>query len=110
MTITTSQDRRDNAGLFLCDQNGFLTEDISYWNENDKKLFYRFLTKREQLLLMGFSNEDYESIKDFSKSKIETLAGNSIVVDKLVVIFRQIFFRIKKQAIVNSPSIKSWRS
>lgn len=100
MTITTCQDRRDNAGLFLCDQNGFLTEDISYWNENDKKLFYRFLTKREQLLLMGFSNEDYEAIKDFSKSKIETLSGNSIVVDKLVVIFRQIFFRIKKQAIV----------
>lgn len=104
MTITTNQDRRDNAGLFLCDENGFITNDISYWEEDSEKLFYRFLTAREQLLLMGFTNKDYEALKniDIKDSKIELMAGNSIIVNKLEIIFFEIFKKIvRKQKLEN---------
>ncbi|MGE4572433.1 MAG: DNA (cytosine-5-)-methyltransferase [Candidatus Izemoplasmatales bacterium] len=85
-TITTRQDRHPNSGV------------IDY---NGEKNTFRFLTAREVFLLMGFSEEDYESIENgnfyrnktslfFSRDKYYVLAGNSIVVDVLEVVFKRI--------------------
>ena len=88
-TVTTKQDRNPNSGL------------ISFQPENSKKAKWRYLTPRECFLLMGFDEEDYDSIiennisttrtrKFFTLEKLIKLAGNSIVVDVLEAIFRQI--------------------
>lgn len=91
-TITTKQDRWPNAGILFCDENGKVInlnnkeENIQI---NGDKAPYRFLTPREQLLLMGFDNSTYYKLKEIgmSKTKIQMMAGNSIVVQKLEAIF-----------------------
>jgi DNA (cytosine-5)-methyltransferase 1 len=86
-TITTKQDRHPNAGnvYFKTSRNNF-----------------RFLTPRECFLLMGFDEDDYESIvnnnfytgqKDrmfFTRDKLYKLAGNSIVVNMLYEVMKNI--------------------
>ena len=78
-TVTTKQDRHPNSGL----------------------IDYKYLTPRECFLLMGFDEEDYQRIIDnnfksrknemfFSRDKLYKMAGNSIVVNVLEEIFRQI--------------------
>lgn len=90
-TITTKQDRHPNSG------NIFFN-----YNHDKNKSRYRFLTPRECFLLMGFDEEDYEILIDnnfkvnsrsefFSRDVIFKLAGNSIVVNVLEVVFYQIF-------------------
>ena len=46
---------------------------------------------------MGFDDEDYEKIKDFSDSRLYKLAGNSIVVNVLQAIFRKLLDSAKKK-------------
>jgi DNA (cytosine-5)-methyltransferase 1 len=88
-TITTKQDRNPNSGL------------ISYLSEVKGKASYRNLTPRECFLLMGFDEEDYQILMDFNvdfkkntkvftREKLIKLAGNSIVVNILEDIFKQI--------------------
>lgn len=88
-TITTKQDRNPTAGLIK--MNDYL----------EGKANFRYLTSRECFLLMGFEEGDYQvliennfditkSRKMFSNGKLMKLAGNSIVVDVLEVIFKQI--------------------
>lgn len=88
-TITTKQDRNPNSGL------------VAYASETPGKSPYRNLTPRECFLLMGFSEEAFnrlmagniETKKNqpiFSREKTIKLAGNSIVVDVLEHIFRQV--------------------
>lgn len=87
-TITTKQDRNPNSGNLFFDK-GF-----------DYSSKFRYLTPRECLLFMGFSDEDYENIvKDnpkhhgttlFPRDKIIRMAGNSIPVKLLEGIFLQI--------------------
>jgi DNA (cytosine-5)-methyltransferase 1 len=74
MTLTTKQYRHPNAGV------------IKY-NDN-----FRFITPEEQMLLMGFTKNDYKLLKDtnIKESTIERFAGNSIIVNKLVNIFEAI--------------------
>ena len=66
-----------------------------------KKADFRYITPREAFLLMGFQEEDYDSlIKNnfltnirynfFTNDKLTKMAGNSIVVNVLVEIFREI--------------------
>lgn len=85
-TITTRQDRHPNAGV------------IEY---KTKKNNYRFITARESFLLMGFKDKDFDAIENdnfyrnrsqkfFSRDKYYVLAGNSIVVNVLRVIFKRI--------------------
>lgn len=86
-TITTKQDRNPNSGI------------ISYHGK-DGKAKYRNLTPRECFLLMGFDESDFQSIVDnnfkirgkyfFGREKMIKLAGNSIVVNVLEAIFKQI--------------------
>ena len=88
-TLTTKQDRHPTAGMVL------------YPEHATGKSEYRNFTPRECFLLMGFDERDYEilfrnniQIKKnhflYSKERCEKLAGNSIVVDVLMAIFRQI--------------------
>lgn len=90
-TVTTKQDRHPNSGI------------IEYANNpltpiNSK---YRNLTPRECFLLMGFEENDFDMLLKYNiniglerkilpLSKLIRLAGNSIVVQVLEYIFKQI--------------------
>lgn len=88
-TLTTKQDRNPTSGMVIYPEHG------------PGKSIYRNFTPRECFLMMGFDEEDYDAIVEnnilirknkylFSREKCEKLAGNSIVVDVLVAIFRQV--------------------
>lgn len=88
-TITTKQDRNPNSGV------------IEYIPQNENKSNYRYLTPRECFMLMGFDEHDFQALIDnnfpitksadfFVASKLYKMAGNSIVVNVLEAIFRQI--------------------
>lgn len=88
-TVTTKQDRNPNSGL------------ITYKNYARGKTKWRYLTPRECFKLMGFDEADFNRVisynpqiaknrKLYSTEKLIKLAGNSIVVDVLEAIFRQI--------------------
>ena len=50
----------------------------------------RKLTPRECFRLMGVADEDFNKLHDISKTQLYKLAGNSIVVDVLAAIFRNL--------------------
>ncbi|QGS51855.1 DNA (cytosine-5-)-methyltransferase [Spiroplasma tabanidicola] len=82
-TITTKQDRNPNAGVIDLKKTALENIDKSKAN-------YRLLTTREVFSLMGFFEEDFEKVKNLnllSKAILYRQAGNSIVVNVLVVIF-----------------------
>jgi len=89
-TLTTKQDRNPNSGNIYFDSG------------IKNKGSFRYLTPRECLLFMGFTDEDYENIiknniqKDkihsfFSKDNIIKMAGNSIPVKLLEGFFYQLY-------------------
>ncbi|WP_342268550.1 DNA (cytosine-5-)-methyltransferase [Spiroplasma endosymbiont of Aspidapion aeneum] len=88
-TITTKQDRHPNAGVINIGYS--LLKDYI----DDSKSEYRFLTPRETFLLMGFDDIDIDKIYDeCSYIKPDILyrqAGNSIVVNVLIVLFYYIW-------------------
>lgn len=51
----------------------------------------RRITEREAWRLMGFSDEDFDKAKDagVSNTQLDKQAGNSIVVNVLMAIFKQ---------------------
>lgn len=80
-TISTKQMRVPNSGII----------DIG----NGR---YRYLTERECLRLMGFNDSDIDSLeevhprrKNCTSSKLYKQAGNSIVVDVLMAIIKEIY-------------------
>lgn len=88
-TLTTKQDRNPISGVLLYPEHRVGGSE------------YRNLTPRECFLLMGFDEEDFDRLLDnnlkirkntplFKRERLERLVGNSIVVDVLVAIFRQI--------------------
>lgn len=88
-TVTTKQDRNPNSGL------------ISYCNNREGKAQWRYLTPRECFMLMGFDELDYDhavSMNPIYKNgkglltneKMIKMAGNSICVDVLEAVFKQI--------------------
>lgn len=88
-TVTTKQDRNPNSGL------------ITYKNYARGKTKWRYLTPRECFKLMGFEETDFERVisnnpqitkskKLYSTEKLIKMAGNSIVVDVLEAIFKQV--------------------
>jgi len=88
-TITTKQDRHPNSG------------NLYFESGIEGRAHFRYLTPRECLLFMGFTDEDYENIveenpefhkgsKLFPRDKIIRMAGNSIPVKLLEGIFYQI--------------------
>lgn len=88
-TVTTKQDRNPNSGLLMYD------------NGVEGKTTWRYLTPRECFMLMGFDESDYNKVisnnpqitkahKLYSSEKLIKMAGNSIVVDVLEALFKQI--------------------
>jgi len=79
-TITCNMDRTHTSALFKY--------------SGAKGDTYRRLTIREAFLLMGFTEEEYERTQhlDFSYRKMNKLIGNSIVVNVLTEIFREMFY------------------
>jgi len=88
-TITCKQDRNPNSGNLYFDSG------------IEGRSRFRYLTPRECMLFMGFTDKDYENIKKcseefhkgdniFSRDKIIRMAGNSIPVKLLEGIFWQI--------------------
>ena len=89
-TITTKQDRHPNSG------NVYFNSGIG------GRGTFRYLTPRECMLFMGFTDEDYESIMAnnppvkihsflFPRDKIIRMAGNSIPVKLLEGFFYQLY-------------------
>lgn len=87
-TLTTKQDRNPNSGNLR----------VNFGNGRSK---FRYLTPRECFMLMGFEESDYEHVmmnniqvkKDlmlFTRDKMIRLAGNSIAVNVLQAVFRQV--------------------
>ncbi len=111
MTITTKQDRWPNAGILFCDVNGKLIDNQNDWNINGDSSCYRFLTPREQLQLMGFKSNAYDELKNIGmpKTKIQLMAGNSIVVPKLEAIFTSILKRMveKSKPVLKIKKVKN---
>lgn len=88
-TITTKQDRNPNSGNLWFDSH------------IENRSSFRYLTPRECMLFMGFTDEDYERLQKrnpeirsgsrlFSRDKIIRMAGNSIPVQLLEGIMLQI--------------------
>lgn len=88
-TLTTKQDRNPNSGI------------LNYTSDRENKMNYRNLTTRECFMLMGFEEADYQALIDnnfkvtesrlfFTQEKLYRMAGNSIVVNVLEEIFKQI--------------------
>ena len=61
--------------------------------ECNPELRIRKLTPKECFRLMGFSDEDFDSIHGISNAQLYKMAGNSIVVNVLEEIFKSLFFR-----------------
>lgn len=89
-TITTKQDRNPNSG------NIYIDTGIK------GRAHFRYLTPRESLLFMGFTDEDYERLQKcnlkerkrgtlFPRDKILRLSGNSIPVKMLEGFFYQLY-------------------
>lgn len=89
-TITTKQDRHPNSG------NVYFDSGVEWRGK------FRYLTPRECLLFMGFTDEDYERLqannpeqrvksKLFPRDKIIRMAGNSIPVKMLEGFFYQLY-------------------
>lgn len=94
-TITTKQDRNPNSG------------NLYFESGIEGKSHFRYLTPRECLLFMGFTDEDYRNIVKcnpevhkgsvlFPRDKIIRMAGNSIPVKLLEGVFYQILLLDKK--------------
>ena len=89
-TVTTKQDRHPNSG------NIYIDTGIK------RRGKFRYLTPRECLLFMGFTDEDYERLQAnnpkqrknsllFPRDKIIRMAGNSIPVKMLEGFFYQLY-------------------
>lgn len=97
-TITTKQDRHPNSGIIV-DQISTIAPE----NKSD----FRYLSPRECFLLMGFDESDFDKLIEnnfmvnnaryfFTSEKLIKMAGNSIVVDILEEVFKQML-DIKKR-------------
>lgn len=86
-TLTTKQDRNPNSGVIALNDT-VIGDD----NRPAGKANFRFLTPREQMLLMGFSDDDFINTKksDITKRQYWVLAGNSIVVNVVEWIFKEL--------------------
>lgn len=68
----------------------------------------RYLTEKECFRLMGFDDIDFEKIKDTKSTYLYKQAGNSIVVDVLVHLFKSLFKALesnKHAEIIKQPTL-----
>lgn len=60
-------------------------------SQNIKDYVIRKLTPRECFRLMGFTDEEFDRISGISNTQLYKMAGNSIVVNVLMAIFKELF-------------------
>lgn len=79
-TITTKQDRWHNAGVINFDRKTF---------EDGTKSTHRLITPRESFLLMGYTEKQFNRLKqaNLTNADLYQLAGNSIIPPVLELIF-----------------------
>ena len=65
--------------------------------ENKVEYRIRKLTPRECFRLMGFTDNDFNKIHGISNTQLYKMAGNSIVVNVLEGIFKQLFKETNKE-------------
>lgn len=65
--------------------------------ENKVEYRIRKLTPRECFRLMGFTDSDFDKIHGISNTQLYKMAGNSIVVNVLEAIFKQLFKETNKE-------------
>ena len=86
----------DSEGIACCQKTngGGLGSNTGLYLENTYRI--RKLTPLECLRLMGFDDEDYYILKEngISNSQIYKMAGNSIVVNVLEEIFKELFIEL----------------
>ena len=83
----------DNERLFEINTYLKLRNERKLMERDKKKLRIRKLTPLEVMRLMGFDDEDYYKIKDVnSECQIFKQCGNSIVVNCLEGIFKNLLF------------------
>lgn len=73
-----------------------------------KSLRIRKLTPLERFRLMGFSDEDFNKIVGISNTQLYKMAGNSIVVNVLVHIFKSLFEALETnehKEIIEQPAL-----
>lgn len=80
------EDGEESFTITAVDKHGVATRE-------EGKLRIRYLTPRECFRLMGFTDNEIDSIMavETSKSRLYKMAGNSIVVDVLAAIFHNIY-------------------
>ncbi|NQX83418.1 MAG: DNA cytosine methyltransferase [Mycoplasmataceae bacterium] len=101
-TITTRQDRWNNAGMLHFNigkifNGNFEKIPKNISNEKVENIEYRFITPRESMLLMGYKERNIEKIisnKHYNKFKLWHQAGNSIVIPVLENIFKEFLKKI----------------
>lgn len=95
MTITLKQDRWNNAGVIEMENKRPIPY-IERGNDPNYKYIwknqYRQLTELECWRLMGFTDRDFNAVKNNGVSKVGlySLAGNSIVVPVMEAIFKEL--------------------
>ena len=94
-TLTTSQG--GNRQPLIVESNHSVTGSMQEHtaihkglNVNDMEFIIRKLTPKECFRLMGFSDVDFDSIHGISNTQLYKMAGNSIVVNVLEAIFKNL--------------------
>ena len=85
--------KRDNTQNYILEQIRKKHPNRGIFWQDEKAYYIRKLTPRECFRLMGVDDADIDKIQSagISKSKRYKMAGNSIVVNTLAAIFRQLF-------------------
>ena len=86
-------ERRSNMREFTTRMDGVSNTLTTVQKDNYLFDSYRIrkLTPRECFRLMGFTDADFDKIKGISNTQLYKMAGNSIVVNVLEGIFRELF-------------------
>lgn len=86
-------ERRCNMRQYTTRKDGMSNTLTTVQKDNYVLDLYRIrkLTPKECFRLMGFSDKDFDKIKGISNTQLYKMAGNSIVVNVLEAIFRQLF-------------------
>jgi site-specific DNA-cytosine methylase len=90
-TVTSA--KRENTQNYVLEQIRKKHPNRGIFWQDGKAYYIRKLTRRECFRLMGVSDMDIDKIQvaGISKSQQYKMAGNSIVVNALAAIFRQLF-------------------
>lgn len=89
-----SKTRRGRVGKRKCNTLTTNPKQVVYYNDK-----LRYLTAKEHVKLTGFDDTDYNNLKNagLKDKQISFLMGNSIVVDMLEAIFKE----LRKQGFIN---------